>query len=247
MNTKFEEQKLKQGFGFVIGCDEVGRGSLAGPVVAAAVVFRMPTANDELKVHQVYKVIKSETKDSKQLSPKKREELASFIKQNFLWAIGEVSHKTIDKINIHNASLLAMRRAVENLSMCHCECSRSNPKTRDCHALRCIRSRNDKLFLVIDGKFTIPSVVHSRQTLRAGPKFDMEQEAVVKGDNKIFSIAAASIVAKVYRDELMRKLNKKYSQYGFAQHKGYGTLHHRNMVKQHGLSPLHRKSFCLPR
>lgn len=208
MNTKFERQKYKQGFQFVIGCDEVGRGSLAGPVVACAVALDLRFKIKDLRFKDI--------KDSKQLSAKKREELASFIKQNFSWAIGEVSHKAIDKINIHNATLLAMKRAVIKLT------------SANSHELAHVGGRE---FLAIDGRFVLP-------------KFDMEQEAIIKGDNKIFSIAAASIVAKVYRDELMRKLNKKYPQYGFTQHKGYGTLQHLNMVKQHGLSPLHRKSFC---
>jgi ribonuclease HII len=85
--------------------------------------------------------------------------------------------------------------------------------------------------VVIDGKFIIPS-------------FPVEQEAVIGGDNKVLSIAAASIVAKVYRDELMQKHHEEYPMYNFAKHKGYGTLHHRNMILQHGLSPLHRVSFC---
>ena len=87
------------------------------------------------------------------------------------------------------------------------------------------------VFLAIDGKFTIPN-------------FSISQEAIVDGDNKILSIAAASIIAKVYRDELMRKLHQQYPIYNFAQHKGYGTLFHRTMILQNGLSPIHRKSFC---
>ena len=88
-----------------------------------------------------------------------------------------------------------------------------------------------KTFVTIDGKFTIPNL-------------NIEQEAVVDGDNKILSIAAASIIAKVYRDELMRKLHQQYPIYNFAQHKGYGTLFHRTMILQNGLSPIHRSSFC---
>lgn len=220
MNTKFERQKYKQGFQFVIGCDEVGRGSLAGPVTACAVIL------DCSKLHKIDQNLLKQVKDSKQLSAKKREELASFIKQNFLWAIGEVSYKTIDKINIHNATLLAMKKAVIKLTSAYS------------HELA---HKGQRGFLAIDGRFIIPNFAKAS---KGGHKFDMEQEAIIKGDNKIFSIAAASIVAKVYRDELMRKLNKKYPQYGFALHKGYGTLQHLNMVKQHGLSLIHRKSFC---
>jgi ribonuclease HII len=220
MNTKFEQQKFKDGYSVVIGCDEVGRGCLAGPVVAAAVIF------DCSKLHIIDHNLFKQIKDSKQLSPKKREELACFIKQNFQWGIGEVSPEEIDKINIHQATLLAMRKAVQNFSFATQDglAWESRPK-----------------FLVIDGKFVIPSVV---EAMDGRQKFDMEQEAIVDGDNKIFSIAAASIVAKVYRDELMRKMDLKYPQYAFAQHKGYGTLHHRNMLKQRGLCPIHRRSFC---
>ncbi len=210
MNTKFEQQKFKDGYSVVIGCDEVGRGCLAGPVVAAAVIF--DCSKLQIIGHNLFKQIK----DSKQLSPKKREELACFIKQNFQWGIGEVSPMEIDKINIHQATLLAMRKAAQSLS-----CANSHELAQE----------SKGRFLIIDGKFILP-------------KFDMEQEAIVDGDNKIFSIAAASIVAKVYRDELMRKMDLKYPQYAFAQHKGYGTLHHRNMITEHGLCPIHRRSFC---
>jgi len=110
MTFKYENQKYKQGYINIIGCDEVGRGCLAGPVVAAAVVFPMTALNDKLKVKS-YKVIK----DSKLLSPEKREELSGFIKQNALWSIGIVSQEVVDEINIHNATLLAMKKAVEKL------------------------------------------------------------------------------------------------------------------------------------
>ncbi len=239
MNTKYETKKFKQGFNLVIGCDEVGRGSLAGPVVAGAIIF------DCSKLSRIDQKLFKEIKDSKLLSAKKREELAKIIKENFSWAIGLASEKEIDKINVHHATLLAMKRAVSKL-LCHCEeCSRlqirrsfseggrSNPKqSRDCHTLGCTRVRNNKnIILLIDGKFTIPSL-------------NIPQEAIVDGDAKIFSIAAASIVAKVYRDELMTKLDKKYPEYGFGQNKGYGTLHHRKNIKKNGVSKVHRKSFC---
>lgn len=238
MNFRYENKKYKQGFTYIIGCDEVGRGSLAGPVVAAAVVLPMTAADDKSKVES-YKVIKSVgIRDSKLLSPERRELLSAVIKNNCLaWGIGLVDEKTIDEINIHNATLLAMKRAVKSL-LCHCEpgvhptgaaiLSRDKIASSSAKALT---PRNDKYFLAIDGKFVIPGL-------------NLEQEAVIDGDNKILSIAAASIIAKVYRDDLMRKLHRKYPIYNFWQHKGYGTLLHRTMILQNGLSKVHRKSFC---
>ena len=170
-----------------------------------------------------------------------------------------MSEKEIDKINIHNASLLAMRKAVENLlERVACESdyamgvipdstkrseeksgiyiSRSRIGARDGTENTFLDSRlrendTENFFVVLDGKFLIP-------------EFHLKQQAVVDGDAKIFSIAAASIVAKVYRDQLMKKLHTQYPHYNFAKHKGYATLHHRQAIKKFGLSPLHRLSFC---
>ncbi len=210
MNLKYENQKRKQGYTHVIGCDEVGRGCLAGPVVAGAVMFPVQFLNRKSLISNLKSV-----KDSKLLTADKREKLSKVIKQNALWSIGVVSQEVIDEINIHNATLLAMKKAVEKM------CSANS------HEL----AHDGNFFVTVDGKFVIPGL-------------KMEQEAVVGGDNKILSIAAASIIAKVYRDELMIKLHKQYPIYNFAQHKGYGTLLHRTMILQNGLSPIHRKSFC---
>ncbi len=201
MNLKFEKAKLNSGVRYVIGCDEVGRGSLAGPVVACAVALDINCKSMGL----------GEVKDSKQLLPAKRRELSALIKERVCaWAVAEVQPATIDKMNIHHATLLAMRRAVEKI-------------------LKAVPS--ETCLVCVDGKFIIP-------------KFGIKQQAVVGGDNKIFSIAAASIVAKVHRDKLMEKLDKVYPEYGFAKHKGYGTLHHRQAIKKSGMSPVHRKTFC---
>jgi ribonuclease HII len=194
----------------------VGRGCLAGPVVAAAVVLK--DVNQKKWFHQV--------RDSKQLLPKKRTELATIIRENAWYGIGMVEEKIIDEINIHNASLLAMRRAVESLFGA-IPAQGPEPKIKNSR-LR----RSDAYFLFLDGKFTIPS-------------FDMQQEAVVEGDGKILSVAAASIVAKVFRDELMEKYHQKYPLYNFAQHKGYATFHHRKMISEHGLSAIPRLFFCV--
>jgi ribonuclease HII len=206
MTFRYEKQKLRQGFQHIIGVDEVGKGSLAGPVVAAAVAFAPASLKFKVKS---YKGIK----DSKLLSPKKREELSSIIKSAAIaWAIAEVEHKIIDRINVHQATLLAMRKAVKDI-LCHSELV------------------SESILLSIDGQFTIP-------------KIDFPQEAVIDGDSKIISIAAASIIAKVHRDGLMARYHQRFPLYDFARHKGYGTLLHRKMILKHGLCPIHRVSFC---
>jgi len=199
------------------------------------------------------KVIKSAgIRDSKLLSAGKREKLSALIKERGLaWGIGVVDEKVIDKINIHQATLLAMKRAVEQLlsalngvilrpsvprsgiplrGTSEAEESQS-PKKRSFVGCTPQDDADKRVLIVVDGKFTIPNL-------------NIEQEAVVDGDNKILSIAAASIIAKVYRDNLMRKFDKPYSAYGFAKHKGYATEYHRAQVIAHGLSPIHRLSFC---
>jgi ribonuclease HII len=201
MNFKYEAKKMSQGF-LVIGCDEVGRGCLAGPVVAAAVVL-------DLNKIKLFKGVD----DSKVLSVRQRQLFDGIIREHCVaFGIGVVTEKVIDKINIHHASLLAMRKAVENLQ-------------------KVVASETKNYLVAIDGKFIIPN-------------FKIEQEAVVDGDAKILSIAAASVVAKVYRDSLMRRLHIKHPQYGFFAHKGYATFHHREAIKKYGLTPHHRLSFC---
>ncbi|HYV33666.1 MAG TPA: ribonuclease HII [Candidatus Limnocylindria bacterium] len=203
MNFRYETKKQSAGYKYIIGCDEVGRGCLAGPVVAAAVVLRPGIK---------YKVLG--IRDSKLLSVEKREELTPIIKKLALaWSVAEVSSNEIDSINIHNASLLAMRRAVEALTF-------SNS-----------RELEPEGFLAVDGRFEVPGL-------------SVAQEAVIDGDNKILSIAAASIIAKVYRDNLMQELHQRYPIYNLKQHKGYATEYHRKMVIKKGLSPIHRLSFC---
>lgn len=203
MNFAYEKIKISQGHTNIVGCDEVGRGSLAGPVVAAAIIL-----NPKAIKTKWY----SRVKDSKQLSAQMREELEPLIKTYSLaWAIGLVSPEKIDALNIHNASLLAMQKAVNGL-------------------LQKLPSPI-KSFVCVDGRFNIPNI-------------NLKQEAVIRGDDKILSIAAASIVAKVYRDTLMKRLDKKYPKYYFAQHKGYATKMHVSQIKTHGLSQVHRLSFC---
>lgn len=196
MNLNFEKKLKKQGFKFIAGVDEVGRGSLAGPVVACVFLIKNRVEN------------KTPLKDSKKLSLKKREEIFEILKSSpdFEWKIAKVSNKIIDRINIDKATFLAMRRAVKKLSV-----------------------KPD--LLLIDGN-----------RFRKG-RLKIPYKTIIKGDEKIFSIARASIVAKVLRDRLMKKMVKKYPNYGFEIHKGYGTKKHFRLIKKFGLSEIHRKSF----
>jgi ribonuclease HII len=226
MNARYENQKLKQGYEYIIGCDEVGRGSLAGPVVAAAVVFDFSKIKDKgLRIRDI--------NDSKLLASEKREVLSENIKHcSLAWSIAEVPPEEIDVLNIHHASLLAMKKAVDSL-LCH-------PGLRSgIHGPTGSQTSSEALgfwddtrtWLAVDGKFIIPNL-------------SISQEAVVEGDGKILSVAAASIIAKVYRDDLMRKLHLEHPNYNFAKHKGYATELHREKILQYGLSPVHRLTFC---
>jgi len=197
-----EEKKLLKRYKTVVGIDEAGRGPLAGPVFACAVV--------------VYKIPKSKTqmpkiRDSKKLSPKQREEFHKILinHKQIQWGIGRASERVIDRINILEATKLAMKRAVRNLE-------------------KKLGKRRIG-FLILDGRIKI--------------NLDIPQKSIIKGDNKVFSCAAASIIAKVRRDRLMRKQHKKYPQYGFINHKGYGTKKHMAALAELGPCKIHRKSF----
>lgn len=177
------------------GCDEAGRGCLSGAVFAAAVIlpqdYRHPLLND-----------------SKQLTEKQRYMLRPIIEQEAIaWAVATVSPQEIDKINILNASILAMQRAVEQLSVV--------PQ-----------------HLLIDGN-------------RFKPYKDIPHTCVVKGDGKYLSIAAASVLAKTYRDDYMMQLHEQYPQYGWDKNKGYPTEQHRDAIVRYGITPFHRQSFRL--
>ncbi|MFI5203761.1 MAG: ribonuclease HII [Flavobacteriales bacterium] len=177
------------------GCDEAGRGCLAGPVVAAAVVLPKGFKNRELN-------------DSKQLSESKRNELRVIIEKEALcFAVGMLTNEEIDRINILNASFRAMHKAVDQLT--------TKPG-----------------FLLIDGNRFIPypGIPHA---------------CMVKGDARFLSIAAASVLAKTYRDDLMKQLHREFPLYGWSQNKGYPTVSHRKAIKQHGVTPYHRMSFRL--
>ena len=177
------------------GCDEAGRGCLAGSVFAAAVILPEDYVNDGLN-------------DSKQLSAKRRYELRREIERDALaWAVGVVTPEEIDEINILNASILAMHRALDQLKV--------RPEA-----------------IIVDG--------NRFKTYRFIP-----YSTVVKGDGKYLSIAAASILAKTYRDDYMDRLAGEFPQYGWTENKGYPTRAHREAIKKYGPTPYHRKSFRL--
>ena len=192
----YELKLASEGFSFVAGVDEVGRGPLAGPVVAAAVVI-----TDFTKVPQVF--------DSKGLTEKRREELDSELRNSpyIKFAISEISPEIIDEINILQATHLAMRNAVQSLE----------------------KELGKIDFVLIDGR-----------PVKSMPYNNL---AIVKGDQKSASIAAASIIAKVYRDKLMCQYDAIYPEYAFADHKGYGTKKHLDAINKFGATPIHRKTF----
>lgn len=187
-DKSFRNRKIK----YLAGVDEAGRGPIAGPVVAAAVIFDNKTFHNKIN-------------DSKKLNEKTREELFEWIVKNCIsYGIGILDHLEIDRINILQASLKAMKIAVSNLK----------PEPQLC---------------LIDGNKTFNS--------------DLKTITVIKGDSKSFSIAAASIIAKVTRDRIMKEHSKNYPQYFWNHNKGYATSAHIHAVKQFGISELHRKTF----
>ena len=189
---QFEHLIWQEQITHIAGIDEAGRGPLAGPVVAAAVIFS--------PYHYIEGV-----KDSKQLSEKQRERFYDLITEQALaYGIGIVDHAEIDRINIRQATFKAMRMAIGSLSQ--------NPQ-----------------YLLIDGE-ELPDRIYP-------------QEALVKGDGRSFTIAAASILAKVTRDRRMLEYHREYPRYGFDRHKGYGTAFHREMIRKYGPCPVHRRSF----
>jgi len=183
----FQEELLE------VGCDEAGRGCLAGPVFAAAVIlpkdFHHPLLND-----------------SKQLNETQRKQLRIEIEaQALAFAVAQVDHEEIDRINILQASFLAMHRALDTL--------KTKPE-----------------FILVDGN-------------RFKKYQDLPHQCIIKGDGKYFSIAAASILAKTYRDDFMERITVQYPQYDWSSNKGYPTIKHREAVLQYGFSPYHRRSF----
>lgn len=190
----YEREMIQLGAQYIAGVDEVGRGPFAGPVVCAAVILPLEKKN-----------LIEGIDDSKKLKEGERERLAELIKERAIaYKICEVDNKTIDRINILQATKLCMKQAVEGLAV-----------------------EPDVVF--VDGNFKID--------------ISLPQQTLIKGDALSYSIGAASILAKVYRDRLMCEFDKIYPQYGFAQHKGYGTKVHRDAIREYGLCEIHRRTF----
>ena len=188
------------------GCDEAGRGCLAGSVYAAAVILPEGYQNELLN-------------DSKQLTEKRRYELREIIERDAVaWAVGVVTPEEIDKINILNASILAMHRALDQLKV--------RPEA-----------------IIVDGNRFKPYYERGEGSEVKGEK--LPHTTIVKGDGKYLSIAAASILAKTYRDDYMNQLAEEYPQYDWLSNKGYPTKKHREAIKQYGITPYHRKSYNL--
>jgi len=187
----------------ICGVDEAGRGPLAGAVYAAAVILNPAKPIQGLA-------------DSKKLSEKKRDALALEIKAHALaWGIAHSTVEEIDAINILQASLLAMQRAIESIQ--------NNQAVQ-------ASLTNMQLLVQVDGNKC--------------PKINLPCEAIVKGDSKVQAISAASILAKTARDAALYELDQQYPMYGFAQHKGYPTAAHMALLRQHGVSPVHRRSYA---
>lgn len=196
-DLSFESKLISEGAGWVAGVDEVGRGALAGPVVAAAAAIAPP-----LDIYE-----RKGIRDSKLLSPIQRERIDLFLRTALpCWSFGEASVEEIARLNIREATFLAMKRALSGL-----------PIIPD--------------LVLVDGREAIPGT-------------SVKQMAIPSGDRTVFIIAAASILAKVYRDRLMVDFDDQYRGYSFSKNKGYGTQEHRKALISSGLSPLHRVQFC---
>lgn len=190
---EYEKELYLKGYTLIAGVDEAGRGPLCGPVVAAAVILQKDSHIAGVN-------------DSKKLSEKKRAELYDkIISEAVAYSVGIVDEKTIDRINILEATRLAMKQAVEGLKVL--------PE-----------------YVLVDAEKKVP--------------INVPYSPIIKGDAKSESIAAASIIAKVTRDNLMQEEAKKYPEYNFAKNKGYGTRDHILAIKEHGLCPIHRETFC---
>lgn len=197
---RIERALLAEGYRYIVGVDEVGRGPLAGPVVCCAII--MPLDAD--------KIVEG-VDDSKQLTPKRRAEIDERLRGNAIaFACVEISEAVIDEMNILQATRLGMKRAIERV-------------------LQESGLTGEGAIVLTDGNMTLD--------------IDLPQRSIVHGDALSYSIGAASVVAKVYRDTLMDKLAERYPQYGFEQNKGYGTAAHIQAIKEHGICSIHRKTF----
>lgn len=190
----YEEKAREKGYKLICGVDEVGRGPLAGPVVSAAVIYKQLPKETEIN-------------DSKKLTPKKRERLLKVIMNScYSFSIGIVWPKEIDEMNIHEATLLSMKRAVDKFKI-----------------------KPD--YILVDG-------IHKIKGL------DIEQETIKQGDSKSISIASASIIAKVTRDNIMKSYDNIYPGFGFSTNSGYGSASHMSVLNKDSVTPIHRRSYA---
>jgi len=216
-NFEQEDHLLASGYDFVLGIDEAGRGPLAGPVVASVATLK------DFKNLDLSDKRWNFIRDSKTLSEKQREAMFDFIGEHFYVGVGICDHNTIDRMNILEATYLAMKKAIASLNF---KFQISNFKSMSKSEFQ-----NVKKIILVDGNKLIPGL-------------SMEQLAIVSGDKLVKSIAAASIIAKVTRDRIICEADKLYPQYGFSQHKGYGTKKHFAALKKYGPCEIHRRTFA---
>ncbi len=207
MNIKNDLKYFSKKIKYLIGIDEVGRGSLAGPVIVAAILFNKKKLKE---LNRRFKNLKIELRDSKKLNCLQRQKIYDIIKKSsVIFSVSSSSHKFINKRNINNAIFSAAKRALKKI-------------------IEKNQAKNYKV--IIDGNLKIPNL-------------EICQETVIKGDEKLFSIACASIVAKVIRDRIMIRLSNKYPEYYFFKNKGYGTKDHIEILKNKGYCEIHRQNF----
>lgn len=236
-----ESALLNDGYEFIIGIDEAGRGPLAGPVVAGAVSLRNnqePRNNNQTNSNNQISNDKNWdfVRDSKTLSEKQREKIFDFVHEHFYVGVGICDHETIDRVNILEATYLAAKKALSDLFSKIDQDTRNNDQKNfkfqnpNDKSNSKYKIQNLKTIIIFDGNKKIPNL-------------SMEQKTVVNGDKFVKSISAASIIAKVTRDRIMLKMHVKYPQYNFDKHKGYGTRLHFEMLETHGPCKIHRQSF----
>lgn len=236
-NFKEEKELWKAGYRLVIGVDEVGRGAFAGPIVAGAVAF--PACHPELVSGSRDSNLRQNDTvtidDSKRLKPLERKKAAKWIKTNCLaYGIGEVGVRTINKVGIGKATAIAMRKAIGKVvrQLGNQVIGKKYKENPD--------SLITQLLNNLTKTFVLSDAFHIKYLRGIGLK---NQKAIIKGDEKSISIAAASILAKVYRDRLMQKLTKRYRKYRWSRNKGYGTRLHQEEILKNGITPLHRIQF----
>jgi ribonuclease HII len=254
-----EKDFASQGFTHIIGTDEVGRGPLCGPVLACAAMLKYPFCHPELDSGSrdiigdelnfwIPDQVRNDkrwdlVRDSKKLSEKQREEIFDFITEHFHVGIGLCDHETIDRINILEASFLSMKKAIQDLkrNMEHGTLNMEQKNTKKSQSSggpssvgedsNCSMLHAPRYMILVDGNKDIPNL-------------SMDQYAVIGGDSISKSISAASIVAKVTRDRMMKEFALKYPQYGIERHMGYGTKVHMEALVKYGPCEIHRKSFA---